>query len=107
MKTDNNNNDPRALDWDSQIESYLKGHMSKEEEKTFLKELEYNQTLREKAIATARLIKELKEVGTERDKIIIDAFIVTKEQDVADIAKNTPSTSLESAAYSIDTDSFL
>lgn len=68
MIQDIDNIDPKLLDEDDRIVAYLKGKMSEEEVQNFMKELEENPELKEKAIAVARLVKGLKEVGTEQDK---------------------------------------
>lgn len=87
MIKDINNIDPKFLEEDARIESYLKGQMSADEEQIFLKELEENPELKEKAIVMARLVKGLKEVGAEQDKAIIDAFLASSEEEIAAIAK--------------------
>ena len=87
MIKDINNIDPKFLEEDARIESYLKGQMSADEEQKFLKELEEKPELKEKAIVMARLVKGLKEVGTEQDKAIIDAFLASSEEEVKAIAK--------------------
>lgn len=87
MNIDINNIDPKLLEEDDRITAYLKGQMSSEEQQRFLKELENNPELKEKAIVTARLVKGLKEVGSEKDKDIIGAFLASCEQGVANVAK--------------------
>lgn len=88
MIKDINNIDPRLLEEDERIVSFLKGKMPAEEEQSFMKELEKNPELKEKAIITARLVKGLKEVGSQRDHSIVDAFLASTEQDVADACKD-------------------
>ena len=68
MNTDINNIDPKLLEEDDRIVAYLKGQMSEEEEQSFLKELEDNPELKGKAISIARLVKGMKQVGSEQDK---------------------------------------
>lgn len=87
MIKDINNIDPKFLEEDARIESYLKGQMSADEEQKFLKELEEKPELKEKAIVMARLVKGLKEVGAEQDKAIIDAFLASSEEEISAIAK--------------------
>lgn len=87
MIKDINNIDPKLLKEDDRIVAYLKGQMTAEEEKQFLKELEDNPDLKEKAIVTARLVKGLKQVGEERDKDIMGAFLASSEQGVEAVAK--------------------
>lgn len=88
MKTDINTIDYKNLEDDDRITAYLKGQMTTEEEHLFIKELNENQELREKAIATARLVKGLKQVGTEQDKAIMDSFLATSEQGVNNVLKD-------------------
>ena len=87
MIKDINNIDPRLLEEDDRIVAYLKGQMNAEEEQQFLKELEDNPELKEKAIVTARLVKGLKQVGSEQDKDIRGAFLASSEQGVETVAK--------------------
>lgn len=88
MNTDINNIDPILLEEDDRIVAFLRGHMSAEEEQEFLKELENNPELKEKAIIMARLVKGLKEVGFEQDQNIQDAILASSEQDVETAIKN-------------------
>ena len=62
--------------------------MSAEEEQQFIKEVEENKELKEKAIVTARLVKGLKQVGMRQDKDIIDALLVSSENEVEQAARN-------------------
>lgn len=87
MKIDINNIDPKHLEEDDRIVSYLKGKMTMEEEQQFFKELEENPELKEKAVVTARLVKGLKQVGNEQDKDVKCAFLASNEQDIKIIAK--------------------
>ena len=86
MIKDINNIDSKLLKEDDRIVAYLKGQMTAEEEQQFLKDLEDNPDLKEKAIVTARLVKGLKQVGEEQDKGIRDAFLASSEQCVEDVA---------------------
>lgn len=88
MKTDINTIDYKNLEDDDRITAYLKGQMTTEEEHLFIKELNENQELREKAIATARLVKGLKQVGTEQDKTIMDSFLATSKQGIMNTLKD-------------------
>lgn len=88
MTTDINNINPVLLEEDDRIVAYLKGQMSAEEEQQFIKEVEENKELREKAIVTARLVKGLKQVGMRQDKDIIDALLVSSENEVEQAARN-------------------
>lgn len=89
MNIDINNIDPILLEEDDRIVAYLKGQMSAEEELSFLKELENNPELKEKAIVMARLVKGLKQVGSEQDKDILGAFLKSSEQSIESVAKDT------------------
>lgn len=88
MNTDFNNIDSQLLEEDNRIDSYLKGKMSAEEEMQFMKELEEKPEMKEKAIAAARLVKGLKEVGVAQDQEIMDAFLASSEDSVVQAAKN-------------------
>jgi len=87
MIKDINNIDPKLLEEDDRIVAYLKGQMTAEEEQQFLKELEDNPELKEKAIVTARLVKGLKQVGSEQDKDIRGAFLASSQQGVEAVAQ--------------------
>lgn len=96
MIKDINNIDPKLLEEDDRIVAYLKGQMTSEEEQQFMKDLEDNPDLKEKAIVTARLVKGLKQVGEEQDKDIRGAFLASSEQGVEAVAKRV--TQIENAA---------
>lgn len=96
MIKDINNIDPKLLEEDDRIVAYLKGQMTVEEEQHFMKELEDNPDLKEKAIVTARLVKGLKQVGEDQDKDIRGAFLASSEQGVEAVAKRV--TQIENAA---------
>lgn len=87
MIKDINNIDPILLEEDDRIVAYLKGQMTVEEEQQFMKDLENNPDLKEKAIVTARLVKGLKQVGEEQDKDIRGAFLASSEQGVEAVAR--------------------
>lgn len=88
MNIDINNIDPTLLEEDDRIVAYLKGKMSAEEEIKFLKELKNNPELKERAIILARLIKGLKEVGSEQDKDIQSILLASNRLDVEHAIKN-------------------
>lgn len=87
MIKDINNIDSKLLDEDDRIAAYIKGQLSVEEEELFMKELEENPKLKEKAIVTARLVKGLNQVGEEQDKNVRGAFLASNEQGVESVAK--------------------
>ena len=79
--------DPQFLEEDDRIVSYLKGKMSEEEERLFMEELQANPELKARAIATARLVKGLKEVGAEQDKLTRGAFLASSLRGVETAAR--------------------
>ena len=87
MNIEKNDKDSRLLEEDERIVSYLKGQMSAEEEKLFLKELKERPKLKEKAIIMARLVKGLKQVGANRDNEIKEAFLASSQREVENVAK--------------------
>lgn len=87
MNTDNNNIRPEILEEDNCIDAYLKGQMSHDEEEQFLKELNANPEMRKRAIITARLIKGLKEVESERYKHIYNVFLASSKHNVTNAAE--------------------
>lgn len=76
------------MDEDERITAYLKGKMSATEETQFIIELQNNPELKAKAIAMARLIKGMKEVGTKRDAKTKEAFLVSTQEEVKQVARN-------------------
>lgn len=72
---------------EDRIACYLRGEMNVEEVVSFERELESNSELRSKAIAMARLIKSMKEVGQQKDLAVIDAFASADEESVKMAAK--------------------
>ena len=72
---------------EDRITLYLRGKMNAEEVVSFERELEINRELRSKAIAMARLIKSMKEVGQQQDQAVIDAFASADEESVKMAAK--------------------
>lgn len=97
MIKDINNIDPKLLEENERIVSFLKGQMSAEEESKFMAELNENPELKEKAIVTARLVRGLKEVGSMQDRDIIGVFMASSEQSVNFAAKEA--SRMESSAY--------
>lgn len=72
---------------EDRIARYLRGEMTAEEIVSFERELESNIELRSKAIAMARLVKSMKEVGQQQDQAVIDAFASADEDSVKMAAK--------------------
>lgn len=104
MNIDINNIDPKLLEEEDRIVAYLKGQMSAEDEQSFLKELENNTELKKKAVTMARLVKGLKEVGSEQDIDIQRVILASSKQDIEAATKDpgaaskTPVISLSQAA---------
>ena len=80
--------DPSLLMQDNRITLYLKGKMTPQEEQTFMHELNNNPELKARAVAIARLVKGMKEIGTTQDKDVIDAIYATDENDVKSAVRN-------------------
>ena len=89
MNTDINNIDPKLLEEDDRIVAYLKGQMSAEEELNFLKELKNSPELKERAIIMARLVKGMKEVGSQQDKEMQNVFLASSKDNVETAAEKT------------------
>jgi hypothetical protein len=82
-----NNIDETLLLEDERIVRYLKGKMTAEEEQEFMQELDSNEELKSKAIATARLVKGMKEAGSARDEEIADEMLASESNEITSIAK--------------------
>ena len=76
------------MDEDERITAYLKRKMSATEETQFIIELKNNPELKAKAIAMARLIKGMKEVGTKLDAKTKEAFLVSTMEEVKQVVHN-------------------
>lgn len=78
--------------YDSKIDSYLKGKMSKDEVSEFKQLLERNEELRNRTISKAIFLKTLKKVGKEKDQEIIEKIKESKiAAATAPAAPTTPS----------------
>lgn len=82
-----NSSEIQDMQVEDRIARYLRGEMNAEEVVSFERELETNRELRSKAIAMARLIKSMKEVGQQQDQAVIDAFASADEESVKMAAK--------------------
>ncbi len=101
---DNNNNiAPKLLEEDDRIVAYLKGQMSAEEEQQFMKKLNDNPELKQKAIVTARLVKGLKQVGAAQDKETKGAFLASSTEGVQSAVEKAIHTEEVSATTSART----
>lgn len=82
-----NSSELQDMQIEDRIARYLRGEMNAEEVVSFEREIETNRELRSKAIAMARLIKSMKEVGLQQDQTVIDAFASADEDSVKMAAK--------------------
>lgn len=80
--------DPALLEQDDRITLYLKGKMTPQEEQAFMQELDNNPKLKARAVALARLVKGMKEVGKTQDEDVIGAILAADENDVKSVARN-------------------
>ena len=81
----NNINDALLLE-DDRIVNYLKGRMTDEEEQAFIEELKTNQELKSKAVAMARMVKGMKEVGKQMDEETTNSILASNHSEIEDIA---------------------
>ena len=70
----NRTNDIDLNRFDEMLSRYMKGQMTGDEEVTFKQLLKDNDTFRNKAIATARLVQAMDQVGRDNDKEIIKSI---------------------------------
>ena len=82
------NIDPALLEQDDRIALFLKGKMTPQEEQVFMQELKNNPELKARAVALARLVKGMKEVGKTQDEDVIGAILSADENDVKSVARN-------------------
>ena len=102
---DNNQNINQAeLQQDERIMLYLQGKMTANEEKLLMDDLQKDPDFKAKAINMARLVKGIKQVGDEKDRILREALLAVDESAVRDIALQTTEQTIEveSAAYTLD-----
>ena len=81
MNTGNNIDEKMLLD-DERIVNYLKGRMTAEEEQLFMQELQANPELKAKAIAMARMVKGMKEVGSANDEELMGEFLAADSDEI-------------------------
>lgn len=73
-------------EFDEQFELFVRGKMSPDEEKLFKDKIKSDPELKERARTLSYLIKNIKAVGEERDKIIISAYSqFSSEKEVRDV----------------------
>lgn len=68
-----------SMDNIDRIEKYLKGLLSKEEEQAFREELKTDKALREEVLATALMIKHMKQQKIEQEKAILEEVKSSKD----------------------------
>ena len=81
----NNINDTLLLE-DERIVNYLKGRMTAEEEHAFIEELKTNPEFKSKAVAMARMVKGMKEVGKQMDEETTNSILASNQSEIEDIA---------------------
>lgn len=86
MNTDNHIDENMLLE-DERIVNYLKCKMTADEEQLFMQELQDNPELKAKAIAMARMIKGMKEVGAANDEELMGEFLATDADEIGAVAK--------------------
>ena len=86
MQKDNNNIPQNAYDVDERIMAYLKEEMSTEEEAAFMRQLESDKELKDQAIAMARLVKGMKDVGLKRDQEVKEAFLSATKEEIEELS---------------------
>lgn len=81
----NNINDALLIE-DERIVNYLKGRMTAEEELAFIEDLKANPELKSKAVAMARMVKGMKEVGKQMDEETTISILASNQSEIEDIA---------------------
>lgn len=81
----NNINDTLLLE-DERIVNYLKGRMTAEEEHAFIEELKTNPEFKSKAVAMARMVKGMKEIGKQIDEETTNSILASNQSEIEDIA---------------------
>lgn len=72
---------------DERIALFLRGGMSESEAEAFRAEMKENPKLRERAVMMARLIKQMRRVGKEREQHLVDALQTVDRSTIEMIAK--------------------
>ena len=83
----NNINDALLLE-DERIVNYLKGRMTDEDEQAFIEDLKTNPELKSKAVAMARMVKGMKEVGKQIDEETTNSILASSQSEIEDIARD-------------------
>lgn len=81
--------------FDEMLSRYIKGQLSDTEEEEFSRLVAENVELRNKAIATARLIKAMNEVGSEQDNETIEAIKQSSKEDIKRTATSISGTTIK------------
>ncbi|MGM9816177.1 MAG: hypothetical protein ACI304_03865 [Lepagella sp.] len=89
----NRTNDIDLNSFDEMLSRYIKGQMSEDEEVTFKQLLDDNEKYRNKAIAMARLVKAMAQVGCDNDMEVIKAIKNASSSDVEEISAKACDTS--------------
>lgn len=89
----NRTEDMDLSSFDGMLSRYMKGQMSDDEEAAFKQLLKDNDTFRDKAIATARLVKAMQQVGSADDKETVKAIRNASLSDVEMISAKACDTS--------------
>lgn len=76
-----------VLNDDETLMKYLRGELAAEEEAVFMKKLQDNPDLKQRAVAVARLIKGLERKGIENNEEFTTAFKKLSADDVKNISK--------------------
>lgn len=87
MQKNDKNKEQQLMLWDEQICRFLRGQMPADEAASFRTELKQNVALRQRAALQARLIKQMREVGEERDRRIVDAMRAISPEEARLIAQ--------------------
>lgn len=69
----------RLMEFDEKLDDFLKGRMTTEEEQEFKTLLASNPDLKQKAIATVRMVKAMQTLGEQRDRAIINEIAESSE----------------------------
>lgn len=81
--------------FDEMLSRYIKGRLSDAEEVEFNRLIAENEDLRNKAIATARLVKAMNEVGSEQDNDTIEAIKQSSKEDIKRTATSISGTTIK------------
>lgn len=65
---------PEEINFDELLDRYFRNQLSENEEKALMEDLQNNPEARAKAVATARMIQQMKEVQDEHDRPVLDAL---------------------------------